>query len=507
MAAGLVLAGVALLWIWQSKASKTPTETPKIVDVIVSTGNGRRTLQIRDPQAIVILQSLITGGRAADGQPPGYSEFQIFVYPTGKSSYSYLPSPVWRIANDRFAWRHKGRTTELNGSLTDFIEWMKIRRINQLLRSPDPAERRFGEQLRDSARQEHVESLIRIANSENGWFAQAGIREISDIISIEAVYRNHYVLGEMRWPLRRAVADPDRRICDELLSLVKRCPRSDHGDDPFGVGYAALQCLQQIGDRKTGDSLVKLIAQHQGGRLGDPVLTTIEQSYGIPSTYERHGICGNSSSEEIASFARNEAKRQAAAIDELLAWQQDHVNDSDEDFYDAVVLRWSEMLIHFAKTPNRTFDSDRTPAPQLAHLLGLGKPVVPALERRKKTATGWHEIAMLDFCVAFLTGECDRDLVTELLAGDLSQQRVACFIIAASADPTWNDRIAALLRTPIPDGNVNEAVVLRDAAAQALYRTSGVKALTELRAALKEGFDSWMLLQILDRFDISVDQY
>ena len=366
----IMLAGIAFLWSVLLGPGKWRTATPHMVDVIVMMGKSRRKLEIRDPSAIVVLQSLITGGRTIDARPPSRPEFEIFVHPPGKRSYAYSPSPVWRTA-DGFAWQHDGRVTALDGSLTDFIEWLKIRRINQLLEALDPQQRQLGEQLRDALRQQHVESLIRIANSPNGWFAQSGIREIAEFISVEPARLNLYIPGEMQWPGRRAVADPNRRIRDELLRLVTICPRAEHAKDPFGAGVMALECLQQVGDRKTADALMKLPERHRGGWLEDRLLTTIERLYGIPATYERFFICGNSSAEELAESAKELSRRQAAAMDDLMAWQKEIAGDSDEQFYDAVVLRWSEMLIHIAKTPDRSgYLNDPTPAPQLTNRWG-----------------------------------------------------------------------------------------------------------------------------------------
>jgi len=57
----------------------------------------------------------------------------------------------------------------------------------------------------------------------------------------------------------------------------------------------------------------------------------------------------------------------------------------DEQFYDAVVLHWAEMLIHIADTPDQNYSylDDQTPAPKLANLLGNGSCIIPALKRRK----------------------------------------------------------------------------------------------------------------------------
>lgn len=507
LACGLLLTAVAL-FRGELRSGAAFGETPKIADVVVINRGSRRKIAIRDQTAIVLLQSIVEGGEVVDSTPPGRYLFEVFIHPPGLSSYSYSPSPVWQTSDGTFVWRHAGRTTALNGSLTDFVKWLRVRRLNQLMSSLDPQLRERGKQLRDATGSELVESLIRIAKSSNGWFAQASIREIADFISVDPVRPDRIVPGEMHQPLRRSVVDPDRRVRNELLKLVRESPRTDHVNDPYGAADMALGCLRLIGDRATADELVKLLKQHQSGRLGDRLLTTIEQLYGIPKTYERFGICGNSSAAEIARYQREAAARQNSAIDDFVAWQQLHADDSDEEFYDAIAERWSEMLMHIATTANSyTFDFDHTPAPQLSNLIGLGRNVVPALNRRKQVADDRSEFAMLEFVIAFLTGECDADLVTSLLLGDVPQQRVACCIIAAAADPTWNDRLIDLLRTPIPDTGVEEVVVLRNVAAQALFRTLGAKSLAEFRAALAAGFDSQLLLQILDYHDIPEPQF
>ncbi len=53
--------------------------------------------------------------------------------------------------------------------------------------------------------------------------------------------------------------------------------------------------------------MTALLDQHKEGPLGDQLLTAVEELYGIPLTYERFGICGNSTEKELAKFAREEA--------------------------------------------------------------------------------------------------------------------------------------------------------------------------------------------------------
>ncbi len=501
---GGVLAVIFL--IRNERAGSTVTgnqETTKIVDIIVATRSGNRSLQIRDESAIVLLQTIFDGEETVDSTPPGLWPYQIFFHPPGKSTYTHSPEPVWSLPDGGFAWRHDGKVTRLNGSFTDFVDWLRVRRINQLRRSADPDQRKIGQQLRDDSLQELSAALIRMMHSPNGWFAQAGIRETAAFLNDEARAVDLYVPAR-RYPIVfRNVTDPERKVCRELLHVVASSPKHEHTDDPFGAASAALQCLQVTGDRQSADALVRLLPGHSGGRLGEEVLATIEVLYGIPKTYERFGICGNSTREEIEEFQKQEARRQKAAIDDLVNWLEDHAQDTDEEFADAVVARWSEVLVHIAtNAQGYVLDADRTPAPRIASLLNLGEPVVPALRRRQQNVQEWPERAMLEFAIAFITGKCDHELVDELLTGHFDQRRMACSIIAVTGQSNWDDQLVKLLRTPLPDSNVEKVSRLRDVAAQALYRSRGARAVPEFKTALDDGFESRLILDLLRHLEV-----
>lgn len=501
---GVVLAGVAVVrsMLVDPPGNNSPVETPRIADILTMEGGGFRTVQIRDQPAIVVLQSILEGGSEFEGAVSGTAPHQVFIHPTDKKTYSYTPSRIWRIGDD-FVWQNAGKKTVLNGSLTDFLEWLRIRRCNQLRRDANPTVRRRGQELQKAMLSEGRKTLIRIANSNNHWFAEAGIREITEFLSAEPPTITVGIPGEPFAPPRRKVLDRDHLVHDALLKILKDGPS-------ISVGQSALHCLKATGGRSTGNELATLLNQHKGGPLGDQLLTAVEGLYGIPLTYERFGICGNSTEEELAKFAREEAARQEAAIKDLLAWQRDHAQDSDEEFYDAVVLRWTEMLIHIADTPDQNYSylDDQTPAPKLANLLGNGGGIVPALKRRKSAVKeGWQERAMLEFAIAFLTAECDTALVKELLVGSKKQQRIGCSIIAAAGDTTFDKELLKLLRIPLGDSDVHESVAVRSVAAQALFRSKGVEALPDLRAAMKAGYDSPMLQQIQVHLEVPVAQF
>jgi len=310
---GVVLAGVAVVrsMLLDPLGNNAPVETPRIADILTMEGGGLRTVQIRDQPAIVVLQSILEGGSEFEGAVSGTAPYQVFIHPTDKKTYSYTPSQIWQIGDD-FVWQNAGRKTELNGSLTDFLEWLKIRRCNQLRQDANPTIRRRGQELQKAMLSEGRKTLIRIANSRNRWFAEAGIRETTEFLSAEPTSFAFGILGEPFTPTRRKVSDPDHLVHDALLKIPKDSPS-------LGVGQSALHCLHAIGDRSTGDELAMLLNQHKGGQLGDQLLTAVEGLYGIPLTYERFGICGNSTEEELAKFAREAAARQEAAIKDLLA--------------------------------------------------------------------------------------------------------------------------------------------------------------------------------------------
>ena len=162
--------------------------------------------------------------------------------------------------------------------------------------------RQQGQELRKAMLPEGRKTLIRIANSKNHWFAEAGVREITEFLSEEPTAITMGIPGEPFVPPRRKVLDRDHLVHDALLKILKDGPSID-------VGHTALYCLKAIGDRSTGNELAALLDQHKGGLLGDQLLTAVEELYGIPLTYERFGICGNSTEKELAKFAREEAAR------------------------------------------------------------------------------------------------------------------------------------------------------------------------------------------------------
>ena len=114
---------------------------------------------------------------------------------------------------------------------------------------------------------------------------------------------------------------------------------------------------------------------------------------------------------------------------------------------------------------------------------------------------------MLEFAIAFLTAECDTALVKELLAGTKKQQRIGCSIIAAAGDTTFDKELLKLLRLLLGDSDVHESVFVRSVAAQVLFRSQGVEALPDLRAAMEAGYDSPMLQQIQVHLEVPVAQF
>lgn len=504
---GAALVGIAILGSMLVATDMSQNEqTPRIADILTMETGGLRTIQLRDQTAIVVLQSILNSDAEFEGAVSGTAPYQIFVHPTDRKSYSYSPSQIWKI-KDQFVWRHDGRMMTLNGSLTDFLEWLKIRRCNQLCRDTNLTARRQGQELRKSRLGEWTKTLIRIGRSKNHWFAEAGLREVTELLSDTPASVSAGIPGEPDLVIRQADSEPNREAIKALLSLVKNSPSPELSRE---AKLAALHCLQAIGNRSTGNELAALLEEQQADLPGDQLLAAVEGLFGIPPTYERFGICGNSTDEEMARFAREEAARRKAAITDLLAWHRDHVQDSDEQFYDAVVLRWSEMLVHVADTPdqNYSYHHDQTPASKIRNLLSCGSRVISALKRRQKNAAGdWRELAMLEFAIAFLTAECDSDLVKKLLAGSAKQQRIGCSILAVAADSRFDERLVRLLRVPLGDSNVHESVAVRSVAAQALFRSKGIAALPDLRAAMKAGFDSPMLQQILVYLEVPAAQY
>lgn len=503
--------------------SEAGADQPAYIDIITSHGGGRRIVKVRDRHAIGLLKSVLYGGRSVDVAVPervdaavsGQTEISVFVPPVGEASFPYSPSPVWRQADGSFVWAHDGSVTELNGSIGDVLELLKIQRLSELLRSESAADRAIARAEPAAHRDEYAETLLRLVRSSNSVLADAALGLLPAVICDSTVGPPDGRLGTVQIPPVRSVRDLDHRVRDELLrgvAMQGRLLSAGEWDEKatriYERGIRTLECLSVTGDRQVADELLDLLQEQRSRHFDEKILTTIEQLYGIPPTYERMGLCGNSTEEELARAADDLRARQDAAIEDLTAWRASIKDGTDDAFYEAVLLRWSEVLIHLAKTPpGYLFGNDLTPAQQVTNLLALGDQILPALRRRQRRATDWGEVGMLEFCISCLTKAADPEQIRKLLDGDVSQKRLACCVIAATGDSTWTEEVVAMLRTPVPDRGVEEVVTLREIAAQALFCSRQADAIPVFRQLVKDGYGSTMASRVLDWRELPSAEY
>jgi hypothetical protein len=214
----------------------------------------------------------------------------------------------------------------------------------------------------------------------------------------------------------------------------------------------------------------------------------VEAIHGLPPTYQRRGICGNSSREEMDRFVAAENARCLAARDQLVQWHREHAHQDEETRYNAVLDAWSPHL----RTPTEGYALRMQifGPPTERRLLSLGPAILPALERRIAQETNLHRQGEWELVRAYLTSDCDERLVEQLLAADIPAQIAACRIIAAAEQPPWRERVVEFLQIPghDPTGlrNPQEVETLHEAAAYALLVCHGPEILPELRRAKEQ---------------------
>ncbi len=80
---------------------------------------------------------------------------------------------------------------------------------------------------------ESRKTLIRIANSQNDWLAEADIREITEFLSEEPTAMTMGIPCEPFAPTRRKASYSDHVVHDTLLKLLKDGPPSALATPPF----------------------------------------------------------------------------------------------------------------------------------------------------------------------------------------------------------------------------------------------------------------------------------
>lgn len=490
---GLVLGVVATLgtayatrswWAHSWPGSHVPYAD--IVEIYKGKGYGEPVLKLADGVTGRVFRSMLVADPSRRVDLRGVNDSAYVIrYGRGPGSYSG-PAPgieFRRVGND-YVWLDGNTAYRTYGDLTAFLEAMPAVRCVQLLHS----DRVDGQRLKEARYDSFCDSLFALCTSENPKVQSLAFDSLAKFI---AERRPTHVRGawltERKW--NRADQAPRaadvRRVALDAVERAMQTVTTVREAMQVEQLAGALACLNQTGDASTIDALMQMIELDVESSRTAVLMDCVEFIAGLPPSYDRVLMCGNSSKEEFRKAREVETARRQAGREKLLAWHRAQANQPDEVRYDATLDVWAEYVPAHRREWSRSNDFPRWS--KVDRLLSLGTAVVPALERRRSRSTALVEEGFLEIARACLTGQSDENLVKRLFAGDVAEQTAACRIAAATGETTWRRQLTASLRhptvLPLHRFDPYEVDSLRDAAAEALLTCYGPGALPELRAA------------------------
>ena len=211
--------------------------------------------------------------------------------------------------------------------------------------------------------------------------------------------------------------------------------------------------LSEVADRDTLDRLATILGTAEDIDLITILVRVFEGSYGWPWTFQRGGICGNSTREEVQMFEKEQMTNSKNAAKKMVGWHTRFRDQPPAVFIEAALSEfWAEMFqepggIHHSVSVSSGAWTGLSP------LVRHGETVVPLIEKRM-AATG--DLGVKGNCALVLTtitGGVDADLIRQLLASDDAARRyrhaeLACEIIAAGRSTKWIQELDALQYLP-----------------------------------------------------------
>ena len=402
----------------------------------------------------------------------------------------------------------------LHGELSDWFAALPAIRAAQLLRNHTPSSREIGLKLRAADGPVLVDALLKLLDSENEQLRAYALQHLPSLIKMRRIPFG----GSFDWTIvrdqRRSLDAPHAtEVARKLTALLQQPTRSPIGNPAnrsIGDLRPLCDCLAETGDQTTANELARLLPGVPNDYPLDELLTCLETIYGLPPTYQRRGICGNSSAEEVASFNAEMSVRRGVARQKLLAWHAAHSAKPRTAQLDAVLEAWQPQLAQFTSSQRGSGLSYPTPAHLFVPLWRIGPELEPAIARRQQTATGLAERGALEFLKVFLTADCDPQLVEELLAGTLQQQRLACQIIGVSGRRDWTPRLDTLQRKKLREadpGDFYDVEALTESATAALWLTLNTEALPLLRKARQDGFSNHHVEALIRKHDLPASEH
>ncbi len=509
----LVGVAIAIVWIIQHNRSGAPplslansvsisfsSTDPAKPDHIYEFGNDEH-------DGIVVLNSMFVprADKRLSLNVPKLTRYSIRYLPSGGLFGSTQAIGVWE-ANGGLVWSQGSGVFQVNGDLDAFLDALPARHAVRLLLSRNRKEQEEGRRLKQLNGDDFVDALLKVCSSENATLRQFGLRNLSFLIS-ESIpvfeFSRWNVTPQPRRAVAVAKANDVRRVTLQVLKTALADRYHDEKSGRFETILFACDCLAETGDQATANELAGLLGDEANLYGWGKIMDCLEAIYGLPSSYEKRSMCGNSSQAEFAAFAKQQNLSRRSGRDKLLKWHMDHGSDNRAVQLDAVLTEWHYQLLALGN--QRGFSEAYSPVPdkQFLPLLRTGHELVPAIEKQKRRSADLVEQGALEFIKACITGTCDDAIVNQLLNGDMRQQILACNIIGAARRTDWQSQLDQFQYTPLPKDNpgvFHDAFALRSAATAALLMGDAPQAFTLVKSAHDGGYENTQSTQAVKYF-------
>ncbi len=419
------------------------TEFPYVVRIAHSESGGPAYggIEVRDRRTINFLDTLFPNYRqetkAGPPTPPS-GEHSVLEFNLERSGYAKKLF-VWSEGDKEF-WSAGRDRLPVQGSFRRVLEWLPVRRAIEMAIRPS-ADRSIGKKLLADARETFSGIVIDNARHQVGQLKFWAIRDLLMLVEFSVprtAHRTgsfpiyHWIDGLIAGPLSES---------DSHISDIRRVALDSLASD---TGREASAILALTANEATIDELAKRLEATSETQINSQIIICLQGGLGLPQ-FQPGGMCGNSSHAEFEQFRKNEEKRTNEAKAELLAWYAVWKTHPTDRRHVSVLAKWETELVRKPYDGEHLFEQHDK---RFRNLLRRGTIMLPAVQEAQAQSSDLRRRGALESLKAFWTGVCDRALVEELLQGDRHAQILACDIIVAANDNSWNDQLLELIDTP-----------------------------------------------------------
>jgi hypothetical protein len=436
-------------------------------------------------------------------------EKPLYTIRFGRPAGSYDgPGPGFEVRRtaDGYAWSEGDSAYRMFGDFDAFLAAIPAVRCMQMIHHHSglaDSARADGERLKKLRYDSYCDALLALCESDNPRLRSMGFSNLAKMFSPSPRLDSPRWTIDRRW--ERAIdapraAEVRRAALAEIEQALRSGDKASTSRDDRCFSDQTCICLQLTGDLSTADVLAEWMQRDVPASWIALWIPVVEAIHGLPPTYQRRGICGNSSREEREQSRAAENVRCLAARDQLVQWHRDHGKQGTEARYDAILDAWCPHL----RTPTDGYSfRSACLASAERRLLSLGPALLPALDRRIARETDLQRQAEWSLVRTYITSDCDERLIERLLESDIPAQIAACRLIAASEHSKWRNRLVSFLQVPghDPTGSRDhdEVEALHEAAAYALLVCHGPEILPELRGAKEPCYTAKSAIQYYEQ--------